>query len=90
MFIPDLDFSIPDPASLKHRIRIRNKNLSIFNPNIFVLSSRKYSMIWGVYSGIRTFSIPDPDPESRGQKARDPRSVSAAQFLPFCLPSLFS
>jgi hypothetical protein len=79
MLIPDpgSKFSIPDPGSKRSRIRIRSKNLCIFNPILFLPSSQKYDPEC-------SSRIPDPDqdfspsririPDSGVKNERDPES----------------
>jgi hypothetical protein len=52
MFIPDPNFSIPDPGSKRFRICI--KEFKYFEPQKLFLKFRKY------YPGC-SFRIPDPD-----------------------------
>jgi hypothetical protein len=63
MFIPDPNFSIPDPNFFHHGSRIRIKELSILT----------HKMVFKLSEIISGFFIPDPDPESRGQKGTGSR-----------------
>jgi hypothetical protein len=73
-WIPDPNFSIPDPGKKDSGSRIRTKEFKYSKPKKLFLSSRK--MIWDVHPGSGFFSIPGPDPGSRGQKSTGSRILT--------------
>jgi hypothetical protein len=75
MFIPDPNFSIPDPGSKRFRIPHQRIHVFLTQRNV-----SKLSEIYGPGCSSRISDLdfsPIQDPGSRGQKAPDPGSGSA-------------
>jgi hypothetical protein len=81
MFIPDPNFSIPDPGSKRSRIRIYIKRIRVFLTSKKLLLSFGNS-IWDDHPGSGFFFIRDPgSPDAGAKKASDPGSISGFATL---------
>jgi hypothetical protein len=80
MFIPDPNFSIPDPNCFHPRSRIRIKKFKYFNPKILFPRSRKYDP--GCSSRIRILIFHTSRiPNAGVKKAPDPGSVTLSSWI---------